>query len=84
MPVPLVETLNRTHIVRKVGLQLGDALTPVRRRLLADELDVQEGALSGAVQGAGGGPPDDPGRHVRHDVLVKEGDSESLPDEGNL
>lgn len=65
-------TLNHTYFVWKVGLELGDTLTPIGRGFLADELDVEEGALSGAVRGAGGGPPDDPGRDVGHDVLARE------------
>ena len=47
-------------------------LAPVRGRLLRDELDVEEGALSGAVDVAVGRPPHDPRRHVRHDVLCQD------------
>lgn len=68
---------------REVGLELRDALTPVRGRLLADELDVEEGALPGAEGGARGGPPDDSGRDVRHDVLMEDNDTEPPADKEN-
>ena len=41
---------NHAHLVRKIGLEFGDALQPISAALLRNEFDVQEGALAGPVQ----------------------------------
>ena len=61
---------NRAYPVREVPRELGDGLAPVSSGLLADQLDVQEGPLSRAVEVTAGGPSHDARRHVGHNVLL--------------
>ena len=56
-------------IIWQAGVYL---LAPVGGRLLRDELDVEEGALPGAVDVPVRRPPHDSRRHVRHDVLSQD------------
>lgn len=62
---------NWTHVVWEVFLELGDALAPVGGRFLTNELDVEEGALTGAEDRARRGAADDTRRYVGHQVLHK-------------
>ena len=74
-PVVLIEAAHdagNDDAVGEVPLELGDNLAPVGGRLLADELDVEEGALVGAVVVARGRPAHDAGRDVGDDVLREE------------
>lgn len=55
-------------------------LAPVCRRLLRDELNIEEGPLPGSIVVPCRGPSNDPGRHIGDNVLVKGeglGDDES-------
>ena len=46
-------------------------LAPISRRLLGDELNVEEGALARPERVTRCCAPDDPRRHVGHNVLVQ-------------
>ena len=69
-------TNTEPHLIREIPLELGDAAEPVGGRLLADELDVEEGALPRAKHVARGGATDDAWRHVGDDVLGHRGRGE--------
>ena len=58
-------------LAREVGLQFGDAATPVGSRLLADEFDVEERSLSGTIQVTGCSSTHDTRRHIRYQVLQR-------------
>mmetsp|Transcript_11752 Transcript_11752/g.29695 ORF Transcript_11752/g.29695 Transcript_11752/m.29695 type:complete len:519 (+) Transcript_11752:748-2304(+) len=85
LPVLLVEAAHDAcdhHLLREVRLQLRDGLAPVRRALLADEFNVQEGCLTGPVNRTRCAAPDDAGADVCDQVLVQRkrlGDGKAPP-----
>ena len=56
-------------LCREVTLQLVDALTPIGRSLLTDQLNVKEWSLAGTVQFSRRRTTHDTRRHVCHKVL---------------
>lgn len=57
------------NLFGEIPFEFGDALAPVGLALLRDQLDVEEGALTGAEVLAGGDAADDARRHVGDQVL---------------
>lgn len=53
-----------TYVEGEVGFEFGDTLAPVRGGLLADQLDVEEGALARAIDRARGSPA----HYTRRDI----------------
>ncbi len=60
-----------TYIVRKVGFEFRHTLAPIGSRLLADQLNVQEGALPRTKQRSGSGSTHNTRRHIGDQILHK-------------